>query len=263
MASDEPLAGLYDYLYKDVDRLSSYAAQIFQGKLISREISATERNISENAGKLGIHNYVEGSVKHTGDTQESTKNVLDPHDVVTTDVLTYLKENERLASDVASASHGQLVLVDGTVTFIDRSMVRLVISSGSRMVAAEKQKPRAKRNGTMIDNYENAVAALNAVEIPSAFLLRTDDDLHVVGTIKDAGMQEPIATYYFKHGSSGLSQVYLIGIKEVPTLTPPLLFGVPPTLMEGTRELAQALSVLLFPQHAVRVSPLALFRRLI
>jgi len=30
-------------------------------------------------------------------------------------------------------------------------------------------------------------------------------------------MEEPISTYYFKHGVAGLSGVHAIGIKEVPS----------------------------------------------
>ena len=53
--------------------------------------------------------------------------------------------------------------------------------------------------------------------------------------------------------------VYLIGIKEVPSST----FTFPNTQLIGAgQQAAQALSDMLFPPEAIRVTPLALFRKL-
>ena len=54
---------------------------------------------------------------------------------------------------------------------------------------------------------------LGAVAIPSAFMLQVNDGRQLAGTLKEAGMEEPISTYHFKHGVSGLADVHLIGIK--------------------------------------------------
>ena len=71
-------------------------------------------------------------------------------------------------------------------------------------------------------------------------------------------MEEPIASYYFKYGALDLASVYVIGIKEIPSGT----FSLPNTQLIGTgQQAAQALSELLFPSDAIRVTPLALFRK--
>lgn len=81
----------------------------------------------------------------------------------------------------------------------------------------------------------------------------------MAGTIKESGMEEPISSYYFKHGTAGLADVYLVGIKETPTLS----FSLPNTqLMGAGQQAAQALSDLVFPPEAIRVTPIALFREL-
>jgi hypothetical protein len=95
--------------------------------------------------------------------------------------------------------------------------------------------------------------------LPSAFLLHMPSGLQIAGTIKDSGMEEPISGYYFKHGTAGLAEVYVVGIKEVPSGT----FSLPQTQLIGAgKQAAQVLSNLLFPTEAIRVTPLALFSKL-
>ena len=72
-------------------------------------------------------------------------------------------------------------------------------------------------------------------------------------------MEEPISSYYFKHGAAGLAEVYIIGIKEIPSE----VFSLPQAQLIGAgQQAAQILSNLLFPSEAIRVPPLALFRKL-
>ncbi len=69
-------------------------------------------------------------------------------------------------------------------------------------------------------------------------------------------MEEPIPSYYFKHGTSGLSGVYVMGIKEQPSLT----VSLPDTGLIGTgRSVAQAQSIQRFryetpPTHIWRIT---------
>jgi hypothetical protein len=69
----------------------------------------------------------------------------------------------------------------------------------------------------------------------------------------------PEKSDYFKHGTAGLAEVYVIGIKEFPSGA----FSLPQTQLIGTgQQAAQVLSNLLFPSEAIRVIPLAFFRKL-
>jgi hypothetical protein len=72
-------------------------------------------------------------------------------------------------------------------------------------------------------------------------------------------MEEPIPVYYVKHGTAGLSDVYLIGIKEIPTAAVTLGEG---HLMAAGQGAAQFLRSVMFPEDAMRVTPIALFRKL-
>ena len=52
MAQGEPPAALYDFLYKDSNRIVSYYAQLFGGRLSSLEETGAERSTSEKSAKL-------------------------------------------------------------------------------------------------------------------------------------------------------------------------------------------------------------------
>lgn len=93
---------------------------------------------------------------------------------------------------------------------------------------------------------------LSKLVLPSAFLLHIPSGLQIAGTIKDSGMEEPISGYYFKHGIAGLAEIYVIGIKEIPSG----VFPLPQTQLIGAgQQAAQVLSNLLFPSEAIRVTP--------
>jgi len=93
------------------------------------------------------------------------------------------------------------------VFFIDRHMLGM---AGTTFAALASMAGEGQAAAQCL------VGMMQAINIPSAFLLHGVGNLQVVGTIKEAGMEEPIPTYYFKHGTAGLSDVYIIGVKEVP-----------------------------------------------
>jgi len=95
--------------------------------------------------------------------------------------------------------------------------------------------------------------------IPSAFVLHCQDDVQAAGTIKEQALEEPISTYYFKHGIGGLADVYLVGIKETPSTAITLLDT---QLLGAVQQIAQAFSGLIFNPSAIRVTPIAIFRKI-
>lgn len=256
-ALSEPLS-LYDFLYRDAGRMASYYAQIFSGRLSSLEQTDSERTSEDKGAKLNIQ-VASGDLKHTRETSHMAKRTIDPHDVVTTDVLAFLQQNSHIEPSVVEAAHGALILTHGTLVFIDRSMAELAVLSFDLMITEEERKPKAKQDLASLHGMRFIRELLPQLSIPSAFVMQGSDGSQVAGTIKEDGMEEPIASYYFKYGAAGLSDVYLIGIKETPSEA----FTLPSTQLIGAgQQAAQALTDMLFPPEAIRVTPLALFRKL-
>ncbi|HZP81287.1 MAG TPA: hypothetical protein VFB21_06600 [Chthonomonadaceae bacterium] len=258
MEPDVQPVALYDFLYRDSNRIASYYAQIFSGRLSAIEETASERMSEDKGAKISAA-VASGDLKHTSETQTGTKRVIDPHDVITTDVLSFLTEREQIQDNVTDAPHGALIVAQGTLVFVDRSIVELAVFAFEVMLKEEESKPKGQRNLLQIQSLRPVINFLQKLSIPSAFLLQMKDGTQVAGTIKEDGMQEPIAGYYFKHGTAGLADVYLIGIKELPSEA----FQLPDSQFMGAgQQAAQLLSNMLFPPEALRVTPVAMFRKL-
>jgi hypothetical protein len=145
------------------------------------------------------------------------------------------------------------------LVFVDRLIVELAAMAIDGVIQTEMNKPKAKRDQSSLQLANLIKMFLSKLQIPSAFLLEAYSGQQVVGTIKEVGLEEPIPTYYFKHGPAGLADVYVIGIKEVPSTS----FSLPNTQFIGAgQQAAEHLSNMLFPSDAIRVTPVALFRKL-
>lgn len=255
---EEQAVALYDFLYRDSNRIVSYYAQIFGGRLASQEETDLRRHSKDTSIK-GDLKIISSDAKSSKEVQSIAKRIIDPHDVITSDVITYLVRDKEINSDIDTAPNGALILVRGTVGFIEHSMAEMAI------VAMKATLPQMKKGNKSLQERESAqgielgIKLLEKVKLPSAFTFKTESGVEVVGTIKEDGMEEPIVTYYFKHGTAGLANVYLVGIKETPASAEIL----PRTDFIGMGRLAaQGLADFLFPSSSVRVTPIALFRSL-
>ena len=251
------MAGLYDFLYRDIGRITSYYAQLFSGRLTQLEETDSDRRVKDQSAKLNVQ-IASGDVKTSIETQVSAKRVIDPHDVITTDVLSYLVQAGHANLDVANAVHGTVVLTKGTLAFFDKYMLEIAFAAIETNFKFSP-KPKTPEEKAIVQGYNLLKTAFSKLSLPSAFLLQTEDGLQIAGTIKDAGLEEPISSYYFKYGQAGLADVFLIGIKEIPS-TSLQLSGA--QLLGASQQAAQALADFLLPSEALRVTPIAMFRKL-
>lgn len=251
------MALLYDFIYRDSNRLNSYYAQIFSGRLVSLEKIDINTESKEKGG--GISAYIaKGDMKNSQQTQSSSKEFIDPHDLAITDILTKLLGEGLTSRDIQNTSHGSLALTKGTVMFIDKYILEVTGTVADALIQAEKAKGK-QGNRTTIQLYENVKLLIPKLILPSCFLFQAENGVQLVGTIKDNGLEEPISSYYFKHGINGIPDIYCLGIKEssIPILG---LSNTP--LLSATQQLLQIMNSLLFPATAIRVTPIAMFRKL-
>jgi hypothetical protein len=258
MAQEEPQVELYDFLYRDSNRLSSYYSQIFRGKLASLEQTDSSKQTTKKKGK-GDAKVASVELGKDDEIQKSQKRIIDPHDTITTDVLSYIINGDFVSNDVQGTPNGALILCKGVLVLADRHILELTGILFDAMMREEKSKKHHLQDRNTLKQLEFSKRLLEVLPLPSAFFLQTETGDLVAGTIKDEGMEEPIATYHYKHGTEGLSDVYLLGIKEVSTSA----FVLPSTdLIRGVQEMADAMNKLLFPDYSINVTPLALFRKL-
>lgn len=245
---------LLDFLYRDPTRLASLYAQVFGGHLLSAEVTHTARTGTERG--LGFTALLKGDMKATKDATESRKDAIAPHDTVATDLIRKLVDLAFVRDDFASAPNGSLVRASGSLSFGDGSMFGLfaeLLADSPEMLASPGKKPTSadkKLAGQVTKFLKNA-------RIPSSFQIATAGGKIVAGHVKDAGLDEPIASFYFKHGDESLPGVSVIGVKEVASARVP---GLPHQLVHVTHALAAAFQKMIFPADAVRVTPVAIYR---
>lgn len=258
MEQDGQPAALYDFLYRGSSRIASYYAQIFSGHLTALEDTESERDVKDKGAKLDFQ-LASGDVKSSAENSRSQKRVIDPHDLRTTDVLSTLRDEGRFNDNVLVAPHGSLIVANGTLVLVDRSMLELAIIVFEAEIEQQRKAARTPAEKAQAQGLKQLLPLVSKIALPSGFLLRTVDGTNIAGTLKENGMEEPISTYYFKHGTAGLSSVHMIGIKETPTYS----FTLPTEQMMGMGQAAaEGLRKMVFPPDAIMVTPIALFREI-
>jgi len=258
-AQEEQTVVLYDYLYRDASRIASYYAQLFNGRLTGLEDTDSTTETEENTGKLNIQ-VAAGEMKATKAFNRMAKRLIDPHDVVTSDVLSYLSEKYiQHDVDIEDASNGAVVLLEGGLTVIDRSVIELVQAGSELITAAEMAKPEEERNQQSILGLTMLQHLGGKFNLPSTFILHLGEGKIAGGIIKESGMEDAVSTYNYRFGSGVIPNIYVIGIKEEPQ---GFQFLDTDGIFSAAQHISQGLSDLLFPADAVRITPLAIFRKL-
>lgn len=253
---DERTGALYDFLYRDAGRITSWYSQLFSGRLTSLERLNQETETSSRDLKLSAA-VLAGDILHSKQIQESSKRTFDPHETITTDVLATLSQGGHISSDIDGAANGSLIIATGTLMLIDSTMFSIMRSTFESQLKALRSAPKRPGMRESLAQLEDSVAIITAIAFPSAFILNIKGGGQVVGTLQDGGMHESITSYYFKHGWAGISEVSMIGIKEVADNETEIVL---PEFFSAVRTAAAAMSTLLFPEDSIKATPLVLFR---
>ncbi|MCE9562890.1 MAG: hypothetical protein K8U57_12670 [Planctomycetes bacterium] len=253
---------VYDFLYRDPSRVASYYAQLHGGQVLTTEIGGQSREATENliGGSLTL---AKGERKKTKDYTTTRKEQLAPHDTATVDMIGTLKAKGKFwDKHPKNAPNGSLVQIEGTLSFADSAMLRLASSVDEdtwvSLMSQQGQQGKYGKPGRQEKATAKLIKALlQSLEIPSVYFLWTPEGTYV-GSVKEAGLDEPIGGYYYKHGDGGLPGAVVVGIRE--TATPSAMVNA--GLVGATLNMAQVLRNLVFPEDAIRVAPLAIYRRL-
>lgn len=252
-----PTVALYDFLYKDHERIASYYAQIFSGKITLIEQTSVERRATEQTYKASV--TVAGyDKKETEDVQETIKQVVDPHDRATNDLLSYLSQNGFLSTNIETAAPGSLVLLKGSLHFCDKRLLEIGVRRILIDAMQERKKPRQVLNKGEFTEIESMVSNTVAETLSSTFYLDTENGF-IGGTLKEESLPEKVGSFNLRSGGGGIPDAYLIGIKDAAT--PPLTS--PPHIPAMAQSSASFLRGMLFPETFHAVTPIALFRKLL
>jgi hypothetical protein len=251
MAAEKPSREIYDFLYRDPSRLTSFYAQVFGGVLTGSEKATTGREATETSYK-GSVSLVSVDRKTVSDRAESKKESSVPHDITIVDLLNWLLLNHRIEDDFVNAPHHQLVRASGLLCFHDGSHLSgLLDAFGTHYIETDKTTPKSQKKV-----YQTLIKS-SAVQ--SCFSMSTKSGHIVVGALKDAGLETPITSHSMIHAGKDIDGVTVVGIKENGDgYTSSQRMG---EFVISTSKIAQILNSMIVPNDAVRVVPLAIFRK--
>lgn len=247
---------IYDFLYRDAERIASYYAQIWNGRLLGIEETASETERSEETIK-GDVKIASSESKIVSEAQFQQKRNVDMHDAATVDLLI------RLAAQRAEKKgFGNIYVLSGTCFFLDRSVLKYAGPMIDAALPNLKQKTnspkQAKENARAAELAKSIKQLISVIDMPSGFLLRVSDELSVCGPIKESGLDQPISAILFRAGRMGLANTYVVGMTE--ELAPNVQANISP-MADAQCQLADTFLPLLFPTSALRMVPLAIYRK--
>lgn len=260
---------LYDFLYRDAERIASYYAQIWNGRLLSVEETSSESENSEETVKGDIQ-VASTESKVIASYQSQNKRTIDMHDAATVDLLLRVTAQK---AELRGGGAGSLHVFSGTCYFIDRTILKYAAPAmdfAAKNSAVEQQakisRQQRKRNVGQESTEQREARALaesvkqlaSMIDMPSGFILTVGDHA-VCGPIKEAGLDQPISSLLFRAGNLGLANTYVVGIFEDFSLEG--LDRIDSPMLKAQRELAATFFPLLFPKDAIRMTPLAIYRK--
>lgn len=255
------LRRVYDFLYCDRERFHSYYAQVNTGRLASTEKTGGARDNTETGGTFtagggAVPVAINGSTKAVNEVLTGYKTTIDPHDQIILDVLAFFRKHNMICS-LEDSENGELVQAIGSVHFAEESLLKMALKA-----TLPNFMSNVPPNNTLDMDHATQVLLdwFSTGTLPSSFSLHCQNQVKVVGMIKDAGMQEPITSYYFRHGPGGLQDVTVIGIKETTAASTFPIQGK--TAADMGRQFADGFQQLYFPEDAHRVTPLLIYREI-
>jgi hypothetical protein len=105
---------LIDFLYKDIERINSFYAQIFQGLVLGVSQAHTASSGSSPTIKGGF-GFVSAETTYSSQASQEIKKSLDPHDAKIVELFEYLDLPEYTDS-VKKTGAGRLVKIAGVIT---------------------------------------------------------------------------------------------------------------------------------------------------
>ena len=159
-------------------------------------------------------------------------------------------DRERIASLYAQMFGGHLLTFKELTGSVSES--KAGISGG----VPKQEKREFKQLKKMLDLIKGFI---ETAPILPAFLYKDSEGKLYGGTIKEKFLSEPIPSFYLKHSNKWLSNVAIVGVKEVADDTEALPEG---HLSNVTNQIMESLSKMIIPLEAERIIPIAIMRKI-
>lgn len=218
MAQDSPnIDSLFDFIYLDRNRLSSYSAQLSDlGTLTSVKSVSNSSDRSIKNLNLGLPKLLEaGTIEEQALAQGLERN-FDTWWMLPLNVMGMLQEHDLISTDLENANYGQLVLIEGSIRFVDLRLLRdnwkhigkVIASAMPDMTASHKRKKQEQAESF-------GIIADFASTMPHLLSLRMISGEHSTwSTLEPDNMVINPFDLMMKHGSIIAGTWHMIGLLD-------------------------------------------------
>lgn len=214
MAQEQPsTVSLYDFLYLDSGRLSSYLAQLDENgilKTIDRSQSADESESEQNSvGYSSTHKAQVDGRSHS----KSANRHYDASSTALYSVMDLLDKHGLIQKNISETNIGQIVLCAGQITFQDIRMMRDLWEPIMNM-HFQNQPGKGKPNSQERANRDNLKALLKALPHSLLLMLTTLEDDSFWASLDEENLLINENDITLKHGASFAGQWHCLGILD-------------------------------------------------
>ena len=206
---------LLNFLYKDLSLAKSYYAQIFSGLLkeFQREGNKQEINAAFSRWTFGPRFMQRvGEKKNEERVETAWMEVLDPHDTIHLDLITFLSSSLK---DLDLAGHGDLVKATGDCIIMSREFWEFGLDVFCEVVSANPQNFGFDNKKKVKDFVKVLRKLKGAPHFSTRFFLFVGEK-QISGYINENFLTESIDALTFKYGHKPIPNVTLIGVLEKP-----------------------------------------------
>lgn len=255
---------IYDFVYLDIPRLTSYLAQLDDdGILLSikktRQLTEEQKSLNSvgyNATKTASENNEllgKQAERHYDSTSTALYSVIDR-----LDELGFIKRN------IHESNFGQLLLCSGTITFQDIRMMRNLWDPIMKLAFSQQNQGKNSASKSIkakeIDLFKTLVMAM-----PHALLmtLRTEGE-SLWSSLEESHLKINSDDITLKHGSSFSGHWHVLGILDAKPdheNSQAMQSTSNNEIIDGMMEVANAIRLFVGrPSNAYGITPIAIFR---
>ncbi|GAA5786146.1 hypothetical protein YWS52_24690 [Chitiniphilus shinanonensis] len=209
---------LFDFVYLDRDKLSSYSAQLFADGVLTGTKSSHQS--TEHSGSK-FDAGVKGLISAGGSDGESIAKSLERHfDASWTlpiNVLNALDENGMIRRSLDNARIGNLVLIKGNVQFVDLRMIQEIWGPIMNLGSASDKKciTAAQRRHKAEEDKSTTALVQILSKLPHTLQMRLFGfGGQIWASLKHGNMVVNPDDFAFKHGSCIPGKWYCLGILD-------------------------------------------------
>lgn len=266
MASEEPKATLYDFLFIDQARVHSLYAQLFSGLLAGVDTLTGEQYKYAWSIRAGSNHLAALSSRREAAEDNRRAEHIDPHDLVLHDVLVALQEQDMICRNPGEAQPGSLILLHGKLGVLDFKVLEGLVALLPEMARlSESASPRSGKSRKKAEfAFAGALKKIAEVVPWGVTMVMQNAEVTAWGAINRDLLRADPGHMILQSGPVLSGEWYMLALVDAPLLANSnTIEGLPEFhqgLLSGLVAMRAAVGM---PADCLGVTPLLIFRKLL